>query len=202
MRDRDVRKALYAQVLIEHRGDPNTLIVEELGICGISRVDVAVVNGVLHGYEIKSDSDTLDRLPSQAKVYSAVFDFVTIVAGRRHSGRLLALIPRWWGVIEAEDSDSGVCLSCVRRPLKNPSVDPLSLARLLWRDEVLATLEDNDAAYGFRSKTRERLCERLVNVLGPERLGQVVRHRIRSRADWRSDSQRTLGGGSCPLVAK
>ena len=41
MRDRDVRAALYSQVLVEHRGDRETLIVEEVGICGVSRVDVA-----------------------------------------------------------------------------------------------------------------------------------------------------------------
>ena len=34
--------------------------VEELGVCrGRVRVDVAVVNGTLHGYEIKSDRDSL-----------------------------------------------------------------------------------------------------------------------------------------------
>src|SRR5690242_17854466 len=66
LRDRDVRKALKSKLLREHIADPRTLVLDELGLRhGACRVDIAVVNGSMHGYEIKSDSDTLERLPSQ-----------------------------------------------------------------------------------------------------------------------------------------
>ena len=85
MRDRDVRKALHHKVLKEHHGDTNTLVLDELGLRhGVARVDVAVVNGYLHGFEIKSDSDTLDRLPSQVTIYNAVLDRATLVVGEKH----------------------------------------------------------------------------------------------------------------------
>lgn len=46
------------------------LVVEELGLFhGASRVDLAVVGRSLHGYEIKSDRDSLDRLEQQAADY-------------------------------------------------------------------------------------------------------------------------------------
>lgn len=67
MRDRDVRQALHRKVLKEHHGDADTLVLDELGLRhGTCRVDIAVVNGYLHGYEIKSDSDTLERLPARS----------------------------------------------------------------------------------------------------------------------------------------
>lgn len=202
MRDRDIRQALYAQVLIEHVGDLDTLIVEELGVCGLSRIDVAVINGVLHGYELKSDSDTLERLPTQSRTYSAVFDFVTIVAGQRHRDGLLSIVPEWWGVLEAADSGSGIVLTCARKPMKNPEVDVLSQARLLWRDEALELLERAGAAQGFRGKPREHLYRRLMQVLAPSELSDAVRNRIRSRPHWRVDGQRMLGDDSFRLVAK
>jgi hypothetical protein len=55
VRDRDVREALHRKVLKEHHGDADTLVLDELGLRhGTCRVDIAVVNGYLHGYEIKS----------------------------------------------------------------------------------------------------------------------------------------------------
>ncbi len=85
MRDRDVRMALHHKVLMDHHEDSNTLVLDELGLRhGICRVDIAVVNSYLHGYEIKSDADTLERLPSQISVYSAVLDRVTLVVGKTH----------------------------------------------------------------------------------------------------------------------
>ena len=47
-----------------HRSEPNTVFLEELGLCqGDARVDYAVINGAMNGYEIKSDRDKLVRLP-------------------------------------------------------------------------------------------------------------------------------------------
>ncbi len=64
MRDRDVRQALRRKVLRDHIGDSSTLVLDELGLRhGTCRVDIAVVNSLLHGYEIKSDADNLARLP-------------------------------------------------------------------------------------------------------------------------------------------
>ena len=64
MRDRDVRQALLAHLAELHAGDPDTRIVEEMGVwCGTARIDVAVVNGELCGFELKSERDTLERLP-------------------------------------------------------------------------------------------------------------------------------------------
>jgi len=63
MRDIDVRRKLRVEVERSHECEFDTLIVEELGLCqGIARVDLAVVNGSVHRYEIKSESDTLTRL--------------------------------------------------------------------------------------------------------------------------------------------
>ncbi len=89
MRDSDVRKALHSRVLRDHHNDPNTLVLNELGLRhGACRVDVAVVNGSLHGYELKSDMDTLERLPAQVGLYGKVLDKATLVVGARHAARL------------------------------------------------------------------------------------------------------------------
>jgi hypothetical protein len=49
----------------------------------------------LWGYELKSERDTLERLPLQARIYSRVFDRVTLVTGLRHAGAAEDRIPGW-----------------------------------------------------------------------------------------------------------
>lgn len=60
--DYDIRVSLKETLANEHKGT-DTIIVDELPICwGDARIDLAVINGRINGYEIKSDRDTLDRL--------------------------------------------------------------------------------------------------------------------------------------------
>jgi hypothetical protein len=60
MRDRDVRAALLRRLSSDYADDADTRIVEEMGVwSGSVRIDVAVINGELSGYELKSDRDTL-----------------------------------------------------------------------------------------------------------------------------------------------
>ena len=66
MRDCDIRKALRKRLEEAHKGESGTRIVEEFGLCqGRARIDVAVFNGFINGFEIKSARDTLKRLPGQ-----------------------------------------------------------------------------------------------------------------------------------------
>src|SRR6185312_2727790 len=96
MRDSDVRKATLAMLAALHEGDNTTRIVEEMGVwSGAVRVDIAVINGKLWGYELKSDSDTLERLPRQAEIYGKVFDRMTLIVGNRHADRAFKVVPRW-----------------------------------------------------------------------------------------------------------
>jgi hypothetical protein len=103
MRDSDLRAALLRRLARRHSRDAETLILQELGLRhGAAHVDVAVVNGLLHGYELKSDSDSLGRLARQALVYGSVLDRVTLVVGRRHVEEAVGMVPAWWGVQVAE----------------------------------------------------------------------------------------------------
>ena len=66
MRDSDIREVLLDSWQKKYFSDESTRVFEELGLCqGDARVDVAVVNGSIHGFEIKSERDSLDRLSNQ-----------------------------------------------------------------------------------------------------------------------------------------
>ncbi len=192
MRDRDIRSTLYATEFARHRHDPSTLIIDELGLAwGAIRVDVAVVNGQIHGYEIKSDADTLGRLRAQAAMYGRVLDRVTLVAGRlleeaRH------VVPEWWGLCEAREVEPGrVKLKHVRAAKRNRAIDLEALAMLLWRDEALAILEETGGAAGLRSKPHRDHYREQVRRLTGTQLRTRVREALKQRPSWRAGSPRT-----------
>lgn len=195
MRDRDVRSALHTRLLEEHADDlASTLFVDELGLCGAVRVDVAVVNAALSGFELKSASDTLSRLPVQVDVYSRVLDFCNIVVAERHLDRAVAMLPDWWGCIAARWDGQHVVLDEITPSSLNPCIDGYALAQLLWRDETLGVLESLGAARGFRSKPRHLLWKRLVEITEIDYLGAVVREQLKRRQRWRLESSSIQSG--------
>jgi hypothetical protein len=185
MRDIDVRTALLDALERQHAGEPDTKLKPEMGLCGGHvRIDVAVLNGFMHGYEIKSDRDTLERLPNQVDFYSDAMDYATIVVGQRYRERIAECVPAWWGILVATPGVDGVSLREERAATFNPAIDAYSVAALLWKDEALALLEEVGAIKGFRSKNREVLYQRLAEQVPLDQLRAWVRQRLKSRSDW------------------
>lgn len=189
MRDRDIRAALRTQLAADNLGDSSALVIDEMEVCsGSARIDIALVNGSLSGYEIKSEQDTLVRLPTQQSAYCRVFDAVTIVVGAKHIDLAKQCIPEWWGIIEARGEEGAVDLHEVRRAEHNNAVDKYSLAQLLWRDEALAILRNRGLAQGTLSKPRRAIWKKLSDSLAIDDLQAEVRQALKKRTHWRSDS--------------
>ncbi len=171
-----------------HPDKSDTLIVEELGLCqGVARVDVAVVNGTVHGYEIKSERDTLVRLKSQADVYSKALEFVTIVAAPAHIVGIKQLVPSWWGIWSATQIGDAVRLKEQRQAQRNPSLIADALVQFLWREEALNILLDHNLATGVASKSRRYIWDRLSSHFNVEELGDMVRSKLKQRSSsWRA----------------
>jgi hypothetical protein len=185
LRDIDIRTALIKRLKKEF---PEDRIVPELGLCqGNSRVDVAVINGQLHGYEIKSERDTLERLPGQQSFYNRVFDRVTIVTSGRHVEKVRQAIPQWWGIMEVSGQRGKVRLELPQPPKNNPRPDPTAVAQLLWRDEALALLAQHALDHGLRNEPRRVLWEALVAALSIADLGREVREVLKARTGWRPE---------------
>lgn len=191
MREKDIRIALRRDLTARHASETGTLILDEVDVCcGAARVDVAVVNGFMSGYEIKSESDTLERLPSQREIYNRVFDFVSIVTADHYTDAALAMIPTWWGLYIVSGPKEVAEVRGIREPIANRDLDPACVAQLLWREEALQELEVRQAADGIRTKPRRFLWQRMTEIMSLDEIRSVARKRLKSRQDWRSASQR------------
>lgn len=169
-------------------------IIEELNINDKNtRVDIAVINGIFHGYEIKSDLDNLERLPKQIKDYNKVFDKMTLVVGKKHLLKSFNLVPDHWGVTVVKKSKNGFVLNEIRKPTINKLQDKMVISNLLWKNEALSILDDLGEVRGFRSKRKELINEHLSGLLDLKTLKSKVRFIfLNSRKDWRSGSAPVL----------
>lgn len=204
MRDRDVRSELHQWLAETHKGETDTRILDELGLRhGIRRVDVAVVNGSLHGYEIKSDSDTVDRLRGQVEAYASVLDYATLVVGKKLVTKAKKRIPKWWGLKVAVEVEAGrTVLIDDRQPSKNPNIDPIALAELLWRPEAVEILLSLGAPPRLVRSPRAILYSEIAAMLELNELRDVVRSRLKMRTGWRDRTQPSLCDGSSQPIPK
>lgn len=185
MRDYEIRKVLRETTLKKFIKDSDSKIVDELDLpITKSRVDIAVVNGHLHGYEIKSARDTLHRLPHQIEGYTKIFDYITVVTEGKHHERILKLLPEWVGVQLCNQTSNGVKIKTIRKPYYNKNKKGFFIAKLLRRDEVINILKRYDISYSNKD-TLWRLCENLEENLALNKLSKVVRETLKMRQDWK-----------------
>jgi len=183
MRDIDVRMAVHKKILREHHNDPNTLIIDEFNLSlGASRIDIAVINGIMHGYELKSQKDNLKRLPVQVGYYSDVMDKVTLVADEHHIDDALKIIPEWWGVkLISQGVRGALHIHNLRNACLNENQNAKSLVQLLWREECLLLLDKIDLLKGNKSKPRFEMWSLISENAPLKFIQKEVRHFLKLR---------------------
>lgn len=146
---------------------------------GTTRADVVhITEHFMHGYEVKGDGDTLQRVANQLRCYGEVYDFVTFIITEKHLLRLLPLVPEWVGIQVA----SAEGLRPHRAAAYNATVERAPLARLLLLEEVKQYL----LSLGLAGVSTLRLREvgqflRTTQLVPLSGLAQFVRQRLMAR---------------------
>lgn len=190
LRDSDVRQAAYRRLLTHAQACPDTLVIDELGLDhGSCRIDIAVINGHIRGVEIKAEADTLERLPRQVTAYGEVVDKALLIVAPKHLDLATTMVPDWWGIMVAErGAGQAVKFRRVRPERSNKAIDPLVLARLLWRPEAQAVLRGLGVIERELRVPRETLYRMLAERLPLRRLARTVRETLKGRTTWRDRS--------------
>lgn len=187
MKDPCIRQILRETELLHFLEDIESRVIEEFSLpVAKARIDMAVINGALHGYEIKSASDTLQRLPSQIEAYSKVFDFLSIVTEMKYESKIVNQIPGWIGIYLCEEKRGIKSIKQLRPPLLNNNKESFYIAKLLWRDELIECLIENQIP--FRKKDRNwLLCEAICQKLEIEIISEMVRTKLKKRNNWKTN---------------
>lgn len=195
MNDPQIRKAFHTIFLQEEHKDSKTLVVDELGLeHGTCRADIAVINGHMDGFEIKSDVDSLARLSRQIISYNAIFDHSSVIVTACHLEEATRMVPGWWGIISVKESNSVFSeFTTIRAPHQNKKIDNTAVVQLLWREEAQEILFSLGMRGAQLRQRRSILYGYIVEMLDPRELRQIVRESLKKRRGWRHPEQRKSG---------
>ena len=173
MNDPAIRARLYPLLL-------GGVHIDELPT-GTTRADVVhITEHFMHGYEVKGDGDTLQRVENQLRCYAEVYDFVTFVVTEKHLAKLLPRLPAWVGVLVAEAD--GPALRVHRAAGYNAGVQRAPLAGLLWVEEIKQYLLGLGLAGASTLRQREvAQFLRTTHTVPLSGLAQYVRQRLMAR---------------------
>ena len=122
----------------------DAVLINEMVVANWSRrVDLAVANGRLHAFEVKSDLDTLRRLPGQLSTYLDRFDKVTIVTTSRFAKIIRDMTDDCVEIWEASETSEGVALKIIRRGRSADVVNRRVLCGFLHKPELVSYLTSN-----------------------------------------------------------
>ena len=138
MLDIEIRTGLKEVKLKHFYQDSSSKIVDEFRFPSTnSRIDLAVINGSLHGYEIKGSSDNLCRLPNQLSGYAKILDYLIVVTEPKHITHVETMIPNWVGLTICQYNNDILEFIDIKQPLKNPN--RLFILRSFYGEKKLLT---------------------------------------------------------------
>lgn len=170
--DACIRAPLISWLLAQHPDDGSTELIQEFKMPRPSaRIDMALVNGELAGFEIKSDADTLTRLQVQIPAFSRFFDRVSLVTTKKHLAGVRRRVPVWWGIILHLGGDD---FRVARKSRRNPQVDVESLLHSLSVKEII------DLAHRGGLSTPKGKKDALVTHVASTATYDVISHHARN----------------------
>jgi hypothetical protein len=171
-----------------------------------TRIDVVGMrDGVLCGFEIKSEADTLVRLKQQARRYRRYFEKLYLVGAEGHLDGARAVLPHYWGIWAVRPSGSGVHIVRKTPPAQSPRANRhqkgAPLAALMSKAELLDVLRPIEPEQRLDELTRTnlaRLCAERLSIREIERclfdamhgssaeegLERVAKDRLSTRSSW------------------
>lgn len=154
-------------------------------------MDVAVINGSLLGFEIKSSNDNLSRLSNQIASYNKVFDYITIVTCNKHVSGVLKEVPFWWGIWIVENKGVQISKIQMRSPSLNCSTEGFSIAQFLWKNEIQDLIDKRGFESKIKNKRKWIQWQYLADSLELQDLKNEVRSYLKSRIDWKASKTTT-----------
>jgi hypothetical protein len=185
LKDSDIRTPLISYLKTSVVKDSsNEIVVSEMGLSnGKSIVDLAILNGHIHGFEIKSDADSLYRLKTQLDIYKDYFTYVTVVCTKKHLKLLRSSYPKWVGITLAYDNEGTIMFKQLRKPKINTSTSNQQIVRLLWKKELEVALNAKEPRKWER-QTKRTLQKCFLDFFEYKRVLEILKSAISSRSNW------------------
>ncbi|MCC8410001.1 sce7726 family protein [Mucilaginibacter sp. UR6-1] len=126
------------QLLLKYHNDNSATLLKEVS-SNLSIADIIIINGSTVAYEIKTELDSLDRLPSQIDSYKTIYDKINIVTHQAAVKLLKKKLDNSIGIIVLDDNGT---LIEIRKAVSNQELfDPIKAVFTLRQSELIKAYE-------------------------------------------------------------
>ena len=184
--EQEIKVALISK-LYQKGALRNAALINEMVIANWSRrADLALANGHLQAFEIKSDFDSLKRLDGQLATYISRFEKVTVVCVAKFTDLVLKMAHPNVEILEVASSNAGPMFRLVRRGRLSRLRDKNILLGFLRKADIQMILRDNDIR--FPTNAARHTLEKLAASISSTKLREFVLGALKSRYNQTSGS--------------
>lgn len=140
-------------------------IVEELHVHkGNAIADVVAIYSEPHCFEIKGETDNINRLHVQGKFYDLAFKKISLVTTENHLKKALKIIPEHWGILIVSSDEKKIKIINYRKAVSNPFFVKEIALLTLWKQEMLDVISNNDIELPKKINKQELVFELASNL--------------------------------------
>lgn len=180
LKDAGIRKALLNH--LGSRAPKPERIIEELHVHnGNAIADIVAIYKRMHCFEIKGETDSIQRITRQAEIYSHSFPKLTLVITRKHIKWAEKNLPPYWGILVASMNSEKVVFKYQRPAMNNPDFIIEKALMMLWKQELLdISLSIN--LLQKKAQNRNEIANTLSKSLSKEQALQYIQGAIIRRS--------------------
>lgn len=178
--DTEIRRRLILS--LKRRSHIPSAILEEVHVCnGNAIADVVAVYKKMHCYEIKGESDSINRINRQSLFYDQAFPLISLITTTNHLKKATRITPNHWGILLAyQSSDGGVNLKYVRAAVRNPLYRPEIALLSLWRSELIKLASNTSAL--LTKMNRQTIAAHIASSTPIKRINERVGEALVARS--------------------
>lgn len=182
LNDKNIRSAFISR--LNRMSKKPEKILQELSVAnGYAIADIVSVNNMLHCYEIKGETDKIERITKQSKYYDLAFNKITLITTSNHLNRSLLLIPKHWGVIEAiySEKENRIIFKHHRKAANNINIDKFIAIQTLWKSEMLNISDSLGVSFLNKEKNRDFIASKISNENNKDSISKMISEQLKLR---------------------
>lgn len=178
--DKEIRRALI--VHLGRRANPPRATLEEVHVCnGNAIADVVAVYKSMHCYEIKGETDSINRIVRQSQFYDQAFPLISLVTTSNHLKKAELLAPKHWGIVVATSAAADVItFRYVRGANRNPTYTPEIALLSLWRSELIRF--PNFSNGSLEKMNRQKIAALIAASIPTSAINEIVGETLTARS--------------------
>lgn len=179
LNDKEIRPALIN--FLETRAKKPKKVVEELSVsyCN-ARADIVGVYNTLHCFEIKGQTDSIQRINAQGKYYNTSFLKITLVTTKNHLEYAIKNAPPFWGILLAFSLNGETHFKYVRKATKNPYFNKEEALHTLWKNELMSLSESNSVDVK-KTMSKDTISKLISNIFSDNYIAESISKYILNR---------------------